>query len=74
MKLESYVCRILFGGALVIGISGCGKGGDEKTAFKTPATVEQAATIFDLSTFPVDLILTQTPNEQAHEKQIVRGC
>src|SRR6516164_1429444 len=53
MKLKSYVCRILFGGALVIGISGCGKGEDEATAFKTPATVEQAATIFDLSTFPV---------------------
>jgi len=54
MKPKAYACRILFGGALVIGISGCGKAGDEEaTAFKTPATVEQAATIFDLSTFPV---------------------
>src|SRR5262249_11572990 len=54
MKPKAYACRILFGGALVIGISGCGKAGDEEaTAFKPPATAEQAATIFDLSTFPV---------------------
>ena len=54
MKPKAYACRILFGGVLVIGISGCGKAGDEEaTAFKTPATVEQAATIFNLSTFPV---------------------
>jgi hypothetical protein len=54
MKPKAYACRILFGGVLVIGISGCGKAGeDEATAFKTPATVKQAATIFNLSTFPV---------------------
>ena len=53
MKPRCYVCRILLAGALVIGISGCGKGGDEPTASKTPATVEQASTIIDLSTFPV---------------------
>src|SRR5215470_5115268 len=53
MKPNAYVRRIVFGGALVIGASGCGKGGDEPIAFKSPATVEQAATIFDLSTFPV---------------------
>ena len=52
MKGKSCVYRIVLGGALVIGISGCGKGADEATA-KTPATVEQASTIFDLSTFPV---------------------
>ena len=52
MKPKCYVCGILCGGGLVIGISGCGKGGDEATAFKTPATPEQAATILDLSTFP----------------------
>jgi len=52
LKPKWLVCRLLFG-ALVIEISGCGKGGDDATAFKTPATVEQAATILDLSTFPV---------------------
>src|SRR5262249_15686257 len=54
MKPKAYACRILFGGSLVFGISGCGKAGrDEAVAFMTPATAEQAATIFDLSTFPV---------------------
>src|SRR5215470_19397805 len=53
MKGKSRVYRIVLGGALALGISGCGKGGDEAIAFKTPATAEQAATIFDLSTFPI---------------------
>src|SRR5215470_4983060 len=58
LKPKCDVCRISLGAALVIVISGCGKGtggrleDDRETAFRTPATVEQAATILDLSTFP----------------------
>ena len=58
LKPKCDVCRSLLGAALVIVISACGKGtggrveDDQETAFKTPVTVEQAATILDLSTFP----------------------
>jgi hypothetical protein len=36
---------------VILGISDCGK--NEEAAFKEPATVEQAATVLDLSTFPL---------------------
>jgi hypothetical protein len=48
-------CRnvnLIVGLALSVGLSGCGKN-EEAPAFKGPVTVEQAASVLDLSTFPL---------------------
>jgi hypothetical protein len=44
--------RWLFVGFALISMAGCGKN-EEAPAFKGPVTVEQAATVLDLSTFPL---------------------
>jgi hypothetical protein len=44
--------NLLLGCALIVSLSGCGKS-DEQSAFKGPVTAEQAATVLDLSTFPL---------------------
>jgi len=45
--------NLLLGFTLVMGLSGCGKNEQEEAAFKEPVTVEQAASVLDLSTLAV---------------------